>query len=406
MTQAATRIDVPDLTRQRPAARTKARPCAPFAGMIEMVLVEEPVQFAFTGSLSRKDAETIWTWVVRDLCPDLISAEGIANGNFSAADLELILTGVSQRARQALLQAGENPEALRRLRAMMGSAEVVERVPQLLVALRNRALLGKAQAFGKAVNAIADEAALGQALQSMPIHDPAIAALVFHAAMGQIVNPLRVVAAIIKLSGNATEQGIARNGFGPVIEAMLAHAQNQVYLLQPHGPFADIDLVCRALERFHRLVRALTGYIEFARGSRWANALSGITKQVSDRIEPKLRDIVPDINQALRRGREGNLDRLDDDRLLAALNGVYLLKTIRDCRDSLALNALFDQAWSQTGQALELHLQRNLDLLRQNPSDSVVVARLEAGIKMAEIRFNADYAETLRRARTAAERRF
>jgi hypothetical protein len=34
-----------------------------------------------------------------------------------------------------------------------------------------------------------------------------------------------------------------------------------------------------------------------------------------------------------------------------------------------------------------------------------VSARLEAGIKMAEIRFNPEYAETLRRARSAAERR-
>ena len=132
--------------------------------------------------------------------------------------------------------------------------------------------------------------------------------------------------------------------------------------------------------------------------------LSAITKQVSDRIEPRLRDVVSDINQAMRRGREGS-DRLDNDRILAAINGVYLLATIRECRDSLALNALFEQAWSQTGQALEVHLQRNLDLIRQHPADPVIGTRLDAGIKMAEVRFNAEYADTLKRARAAAERR-
>jgi hypothetical protein len=106
----------------------------------------------------------------------------------------------------------------------------------------------------------------------------------------------------------------------------------------------------------------------------------------------------------MRRGREGS-DRIDEDRMLAAINGVYLLATVRECRDSLALNAVFDQAWSQSGQALEVHLQRNLDLIRQNPADAPTSLRLDAGIKMAEVRFNPEYAETLRRARAAAERR-
>ncbi|WP_338722977.1 hypothetical protein [Devosia sp. XK-2] len=169
-------------------------------------------------------------------------------------------------------------------------------------------------------------------------------------------------------------------------------------------PLADIDMVCRSLERFHRLVRSLTGYVEFARGSRATQVLSTITKMVSDRVEPRLKEVATDLNQAMRRPREG-ADRIDNDRLLGAINGVYLLSSVRDCRDSLALNAVFDQAWSQTGQALELHIQRNLDLLRQNPGDAMTGARLDAAIKMAEVRFNADYAETLRRARATAERR-
>jgi hypothetical protein len=209
---------------------------------------------------------------------------------------------------------------------------------------------------------------------------------------------------VIKLSGNASEQVIARNGFGPLIEAILGQAQNQLKNLQLGGPFADIDMACRSLDRFHRLVRSLTGYIEFARGSRSTQMLSTITKMVSDRVEPRLKEVVTDLNQAMRRPREGT-DRIDNDRLLGAINGVYLLSAVRDCRDSLALNAVFDQAWSQTGQALELHIQRNLDLLRQDSDDAMTGERLNAAIKMAEIRFNPEYADTLKRARAAAERR-
>ncbi|MCS6760770.1 MAG: hypothetical protein MO846_01240 [Candidatus Devosia symbiotica] len=60
-------------------------------------------------------------------------------------------------------------------------------------------------------------------------------------------------------------------------------------MLQPSGVFADIDLICRGLDRFHRLVCELTGYIEFKRDNQWTAILSTLTKQVSDRIEPRLR---------------------------------------------------------------------------------------------------------------------
>ena len=306
--------------------------------------------------------------------------------------------------KDGLAVAAADPDKDRRLRATLGSTEARDAMPAIMMALRSRALLAKATSFGKALNAITEDGPLGTALQSMPLKDPALAALLFHVAIGQVSNPTRLVTTMIRISGNATEAAVIRMGFSPVIDAMLAHAQNQLFVLQPTGPFADIDLICRSLDRFHRLVRSLTGYIEFARGSRWAMVLSAVTKQVSDRIEPRLRDVVGEINQAMRRGREGS-DRIDNDRMLAAINGVYLLATVRECRDSLALNAVFDQAWSQTGQALELHLQRNLDLIRQHPDDAVTGARLDAGIKMAEVRFNPEYAETLRRARAAAERR-
>jgi len=401
MSQAANHSDTPAPAVPRRASRTVGRP---FAGILDMVLVQDPVGFPFAGSISRNHAEVAWTWVHRDLCADLIAVDRVASGALSAAELEAVMPQVLQRMKDGLAAATADFDKDRRLRATLGSTEARDALPAIMMALRSRALLAKATAFGKALNAITEDGPLGTALQSMPLKDPALAALLFHVAIGQVANPTRLVTTMIRLSGNASEAALIRMGFSPVIDAMLSHAQNQIFVLQPTGPFADIDLICRSLERYHRLVRSLTGYIEFARGSRWAMVLAAITKQVSERIEPRLRDVVADLNQAMRRGREGS-DRIDDDRMLAAINGVYLLTTIRECRDSLALNALFDQAWSQTGQALEMHLQRNLDLFRQNPDDAVTATRLDAGIKMAEVRFNPEYAETLKRARAAAARR-
>jgi hypothetical protein len=311
---------------------------------------------------------------------------------------------VLSRIKDQLAQAETDFDTGRRLRAMLGSDEARAALPAVMGALRHRGLLVKAQAFGRAVNAISDEAGLVSALQSMPVQDPALAGMLFLAATGQVTNPSRLVLAVIKICGNPTEAAIIRSGYAPLIDGLLTQAHNQVHLMQPMGPFADIDLTCRGLGRFHRLVRAVTGYVELSRGGRWTAALSGMTRQVSERIEPRLKTVVTDLNMAMRRGREGS-DRLDNSAILAAIGGVYLLATVRDCRDSLAVNAAFDQAWSQTGQALETHIQRNLELLRQNPGDPAGGGRIDAAIKMAEVRFNTEYAETLKRARISADRR-
>jgi hypothetical protein len=404
MNQPAKSIDAAATQPARAAARSGAAVRKPFCGLIDPILVNEPMPFALAGSVSSEAAKAAWTWVVRDLCPTLISAEGVDNGNFRAADLEPLMSEVLSRMKAALEKVDGDIEAMRRLKAQFGRDNAREEIGVVMAALRARALLPKAQGFGKAVNTMTDDAALGTALQAMPLQDPQLAALLFQAAVGQVANPSRLIATVVKIAGNASEAAITRNGFAPLIEAILGQAQNQLRHLQLTGPFADIDLVCRSLDRFHRLVRSLTGYVEFARGSRATQVLATITKMVSDRVEPRLKEVVTDLNQAMRRPREG-VDRIDNDRLLGAMNGIYLLSAVRDSRDSLALNAVFDQAWSQTGQALELHVQRNLELLRQNPTDPMTGARLDAAIKMAEIRFNADYAETLKRARATAERR-
>lgn len=399
------RADAPETVSHFSAyARARTARIRPFAGLIDPVIVQPPVEVAFEGSVSREHALAVWVWCARDLMSDEIAFASVEDGSLQPGALAPLVPMLIDRGRAALAAGSADGLARKRLRAQIGGDAALERAPLILNALRNHELLAKAQAFGRAANAIPDDAALANALQSMPLRDAGTAALLMHAAMGQMANPTRIATVVFRISGAATEAAIRRAGFGPLVEAMLAHAQNQIHLVETVGAFADIDLACRAIERFHRLVKAIAGYVELERGGRWSKLLAALTKAVSERIEPRLREVVPDINFGLRRAREGN-DRLDSDRLLAAINGVYLLATLRECKDSLALNALFEQAWAQSGQALDLHLTRNLELVRDNPEDEIIAARLEAGIKMAEIRFNPEFAETLRRARATALKR-
>ncbi|MDB5540118.1 MAG: hypothetical protein JWQ89_1845 [Devosia sp.] len=382
--------------RPKPAGR-------PFFGLIDAVLVPDPAGFDFDGAVSETHAAAAWTWMVRDIAPDLIDAGATGDEPGAREALDALMPELLQRARAALAATAADAEMTRRLKVQFGGETAFERLPVVLNALKCRSLLDKAQAFGRAANGMADEAALGLALQSMPLSDHAVSALLMQAAMGQVTNPSKLVTAVIRLTGSASEKAVQRAGFGPLVDAMLSHAQAQVPALQQYGAFADIDLVCRAIDRFHRLMRAVTGFIELGRLSRWSMLVAAVTKNVSEVVEPKLRDVTLDVNLALRRHQ--GTDRLDSDQVLAALNGCYVLATVRDCRDSLALNAMFDQIWTQVGQSLEVHVQRNLEIFRQNPTDRVTGARLDAAIKMAELRFNTEYADVLRRARDGAEKR-
>jgi hypothetical protein len=386
------------------AARQARRSGKPFFGAIESVIVEDPVDFEFDGAISREHAQAAWTWMVRDLAPGQIDADADPDDPRSLAALDALLPDLLVRVRDALAAAAQDPEAERRLKTQLGGQEQFRRLPLVVAALKCRNLLDKAKAFGRATNSMPDEAALAAALQSMPLSDQTVAALLMQAAVGQVAAPSRLITAVIRIAGSAEEVPIQRAGFAPLVDAILAHAQNQIHALSTIGPFADIDLTCRAVERFHRLIRAIGGYVELTRNGRWAMICGALTKAVSTRVEPRLRDVVLGVNKALRRSREGN-DRLDGDEILSALSNVYLLGAVREARDSLALNTVFDQAWTQVGEALEVHIQRNLDLLRQNPEDANTSERLEAAIMMAEVRFNPEYADVLRRAKEAAQRR-
>lgn len=386
--------------------REVRRAAIPFHGLIDPVIVEDPVLFTFDGAIGRDHAHAVWAWMRRDLGPDLLDdATHDGDRQEAAAALTVRLPDLLKRAQQSLAAAAASTESERRLRAKLGGEDGLQRLPQVLLALRSRALLERAQSFGRAVNGMDDEAQIAAALRAMPLADRPLTALLMHAAMGQVIDPAVLVSAAIRVAGANSEQALNRVGLGPLIDAILAHAQNQLPLLTQVGPFADIDLLCRALERFHRLARSVNALLDLGRNGRWAMVLGGLTRNVSDRVERRVRNIVPDLSRALRRQRDGVADRFDSDEILNAMGNLYLLATIREARDSLALNAMFEQTWNQVGQALEIHLERNLDSLRRDPADAITAQRLDAAIKMAEVRFGRDYAELMHRAREAAERR-
>lgn len=371
------------------------------------VLVDPPIYHGFAGAIERETAGKVWTWMARDIAGDAVSrlADAIESGADPLEAFDLLLPEILERLKANAVAEKDDRELERRNTMQMGGEDARLRLAPIIMAMRRRPLLVQAGKFGVAVGSISDEAALATALQSISITNPLTRALWMQAMVGHMANPSRVMAAAVAIAGGNTETRITNAGYGALVEALLSHAQSQIGCLasQPNL-FADIDFSCKAIDRFHRLMRAITYNLDIERRSLWGTIMTDLTARLSERLERPMKEITLNVTQALRRPRDGN-DRVDADDVLAALNGLYLLMTVRKCRDSLAVNALLDQAWADTGQTVEVLVTRALDMYRTNPADPVARERLDAGIKMAEIRFNAEYADILRRARDGAERR-
>ncbi len=374
--------------------------------LIGPVLVRQPVLFPSEGAIDREHAISVWTWLVRDVEPSLLpEAQGALGARGNPQSRAALCGKISDLIGRGVLQAGDDADLDRRLSIQMGGETVRGRLGQIRNAFRYYQLLSKAVAFGRAVNAIRDESSLKLALKSFPLNEPGVAALMMHAAVGQISNPNRLLCVILNLSGGETQAAVTRAGFAPVLEALIAHAQNQLWVfIYSFGTFSDIDMACRALERYHRLVRAVSNITEDDKNCEWAKKIAGLTRRMSELIEPRLTTVDAHIRQALRKPRAGP-DRVDTDLLLEALNGLYLMVAVRAARDALALNSVLNNVWNETANVLEVLVSRNLEAFRQDPQSDVVAQRLNAGIKMAEVRFNPEYADILKRARDGASRR-
>src|SRR3954469_19897244 len=98
----------------------RRQPMRPFLGMIDAVIVESPAEFSFIGAVSGDDAAAVWTWLVRDVAPDLIDIEAIDDTELSHNALESLMPELLARARKTLVAAETSVDLNRRLKAALG----------------------------------------------------------------------------------------------------------------------------------------------------------------------------------------------------------------------------------------------------------------------------------------------
>lgn len=376
-----------------------------FLSVFKEILVGDFAPISFNGSLKLSHMRLVWVWLSRDVMPEIKQhLLGVKDIDSAKSALQPHLSELIAKASDAIFLASDNPDTERRLIAQLGGEEIKLRLPIIINTLKCNSLLSKASSFGKSSNSLEDDE-LEEAILSLPLKEKRVTSLLFHAIVGQTKDPSRLIIAASNIIGGALEKSYKGAGFEPLIEAMFAHAQNQISIIEDQaGHFGDVDLICNAIIRYHHLMRAIGGNVEIERGSHWYKTTAELTKFMAQRIEPRLNNVSFNVNSAMRKPRSGP-DKVDADQLLSALNGIYLLVAVRQARETLALNAIFEKIWGETGQSLEVLIDRNMEVLKQDPTNAIVLARLDAGIKMAGLRFGQEYGDVLLRAKQVIERR-
>lgn len=374
-------------------------------GLLGPILVNGRPHFDPVGAIVLPEAATIWTWLERDIILDLSRKAAHALQQDGEPDtLAEFSRTIATAITEQLQLAQEDPELGRRTRVQIGDDVAHSHLKYVANGFRCHPYLAKAVAFGRALHQQREDQAISVSLNSFPARQSPLMPMLMHATIGQVANPARIVTVITQLAGGATERALTQSGFDTVLDALAAHAQHQLSLIQDEGRFADMDLACRAVARFHTLIRSMSIVGENDGHSRWAVQSAKLISHVSDQLGPRIKRIEADVRQSLRPSRSAG-GAAETDMLLEALNGLYLLSTVREARDSLGVNSVLESAWTQTGQVLETLITRNLEAFKAEPGNELTARRLNAAINMARIRFNPEYADVIAKAMQGASRR-
>lgn len=396
----------------KPAAGGRARAPAPAEGARKALqALLAPVSVAADpivpgAALRVEDIDAFWTWFARDVSAEFANELEQAVGSDGSGVAELAgrsedLVNLSKHTVDAAAETG----AGHRLVIQLGGEAEFAALPSVLTCLANLRLLERAGDFGRAINAMDSVPSVAEALKAVALPDPALKRFWLATACRTVADPRKFLSAAVVAAGRQSVKAVREAGFGECFEAFLIDAQRQAITLSDRaGLFADIDLACRATQRFHSIARAIRYCFDLQPNAPWAFALSQLTRQIATAMEPHLGQVTADVIRVLRPPRDG-ADRLSDDALLQAFNGLYLLSAARDSRESLALNRAVERAWGEIGVAIESLGSRAIEAYRSAPDDELASRRIDAAIKMAAVRFGPEYARVLARSRDNAGRR-
>ncbi|MBH0237593.1 hypothetical protein [Methylobrevis albus] len=397
-----TKSDEPRPARVR---RLFFEPFAPF-------IIREELRTRQTGRLSIDSIDGIWTYLVRDVAPDLFGPwldEASIRVYSPEADLKVMMaelrdTGLRQlRANHDELSA--TAKGRQRLGGLIGGERALSDLGDLFAIHERRKSIATLVHELPATIVVGDPSettaleVVGRFVERVPA-DAVWAGCVL---LSRLASPAVLARIAVALGGGDKAGDIRRSSVASFLDIYFSEAERVIvrFGAARRRPDGTAEMA-RALGSFHDLVRSISISIDFDGDSAWRKRLGDLRRSMSDMVQAEVEAIVPTIRRALRveggstAGREGE----GQD----AIRAMTVLAEARRCRDSLAINELLAQVGQSSEQAIEVLGNRAIEQLKKTAGAgrADVLMAVDIMIKLAELAFGPEYAVVMRKARDRA----
>lgn len=364
----------------------------------------------FGMAIEKKHLEKFWVWLERDGAPEYIGQlkEKILKDPKKADQLIAMAFKELVKPLQDQLEAAHaSSEFQRRLTIQLGGFDVFEAFPLIITAFKNIDKLRAAKDLAAHVKQYETEEEFSDLVEAIELPSGSVQKLWCTAFVYHMAWPGKFMLGVLDHCFGDTESAVRKSGYGPYGDAMIINLQQLVDTIEEQaGVFSDIDLMCLAIDRYHRIARVMHYYLELGKSSQWNHCLEVLTSRVSKVLEKRLSQVVPNVTNVLRTPTQNAQILFTTDQVLQAYNSVYLLDAARNAKESLAVNNVVERTWNELGKSLEILLERALEDQKAAAfGDSLAIAKVDIAIKLCAIRFGAEYAQIMSKNKDNIERR-
>ncbi|WP_027833513.1 hypothetical protein [Maritalea myrionectae] len=361
-------------------------------------------------AIEKKHLEKFWVWLEREGAPSLVEqlkSQAIENPKQINSLVAAAFENLVEPLERQYAAAQENGETQRRMTIQLGGYEVYESFPLILTAIKYFDQLRAAKQLALHTQQYETEEEYSDLVEAIDLPKGPAQKLWCTAFVYNLAWPGKFMLGVLDHCYGETEQTVRKSGYGPYGDAMVVNLQQLVDTIEKEaGLFCDIDLMCLAIDRFHRIARVLHSYLDLGKSSQWNHCIEVLTARAAKILEKRLSEVVPNVTNVLRTPTQNAHVLFTTDKVLQAYNSVYLLDAARNAKESLAVNTVVDRTWAELGKLLEVLLERALvDQKAAAFGDTLAIAKVDIAIKLCAIRFGAEYAQIMAKNKDNIERR-
>jgi len=400
-----------------PSARLFFKPFEPF-------LVDDQGLHRHPGRIARSSLESLWTWVKRDILPDVAETmnekinAALVEGDAEKAEYftRLFQDRVAVALTESLRAAEFDDSMRRRMLAQIGTERASEDAATLKCVLNARDGLS---AMASLLPLRVPNLSSGQLDECKALiertcgRNDELFPYTLLTVMSRLAAPWQLIRLGVKAAGSDTAARVAETPYGVAVTIVLAELERQVNELRDDLRSGRGVAVGALLKTIHDAARGLRTELDLPVDSSWGRALSGLRGQISDVLRTEIDSMPGRVRRLLKPRQTAEIlanVQLDPDEMTETEALVAFVGNCRNFASELAINEMTQRSYADLRKYLESATHTLIDGMRQGGPNGRVFrqTQVDCAVRLCATVFGRDYAAQLTKAAetaAAAERK-